>query len=161
MERTNGSMNGKVVLITGGTSGIGKAAAVELAGMGAEVVITGRNEERGRKFARDFPVEVYRTIEELCEGDEVDAGREVHEHVLDILGGLDEAEEPVASSSRRVCPVGAVSMTTKRRRDSLTAWENSWKTATSSVHGESRSSASCARPVSSRFLPLVARTRPR
>ena len=42
-------MSGKVVLITGGTSGIGKAAAVELAGMGAEVVVTGRNAERGRE----------------------------------------------------------------------------------------------------------------
>lgn len=49
MERTDGDMNGKVVLITGGTSGIGKAAAVELAGMGAEVVITGRSQERGRE----------------------------------------------------------------------------------------------------------------
>ena len=48
MERTNG-MSGKVVLITGGTSGIGKAAAVEFAGMGAEVVITGRNAERGKE----------------------------------------------------------------------------------------------------------------
>ena len=48
MERANG-MNDKVILITGGTSGIGKAAAVELAGMGAEVVITGRNAERGRE----------------------------------------------------------------------------------------------------------------
>lgn len=35
--------------------------------------VSTRNEERGRKFAQDFPVEVYRTIEELCEGDEVDA----------------------------------------------------------------------------------------
>jgi retinol dehydrogenase-12 len=41
-------MEGKVALITGGTSGIGKAAATALAGIGAAVVVTGRNEERGR-----------------------------------------------------------------------------------------------------------------
>jgi NAD(P)-dependent dehydrogenase (short-subunit alcohol dehydrogenase family) len=45
----NGGMEGKVVLITGGTSGIGKAAATALAAMGAEVVVTGRNKERGEK----------------------------------------------------------------------------------------------------------------
>ncbi|QIN79709.1 SDR family NAD(P)-dependent oxidoreductase [Rubrobacter marinus] len=54
VEEANGGMNGKVVLITGGTSGIGKAAAVELAGMGAEVVITGRNEERGREAVEEI-----------------------------------------------------------------------------------------------------------
>ena len=54
MERTNGSMSGKVVLITGGTSGIGKAAAVELALMGAEVVVTGRNKERGREAVEEI-----------------------------------------------------------------------------------------------------------
>jgi len=40
-------MNGKVALITGGTGGIGKAAATALAGLGAEVVVVGRNAERG------------------------------------------------------------------------------------------------------------------
>jgi NAD(P)-dependent dehydrogenase (short-subunit alcohol dehydrogenase family) len=44
-----GGMEGKVALITGGTSGIGKAAATALAAMGAEVVVTGRNRERAEK----------------------------------------------------------------------------------------------------------------
>jgi NAD(P)-dependent dehydrogenase (short-subunit alcohol dehydrogenase family) len=45
-ENTRGGMEGKVALITGGTSGIGRAAAA-LAAMGAEVVVTGRSKERG------------------------------------------------------------------------------------------------------------------
>jgi NAD(P)-dependent dehydrogenase (short-subunit alcohol dehydrogenase family) len=50
----SGGMEGKVVLITGGTSGIGKAAATALAAMGAEVVVTGRNRERAEKAVAEI-----------------------------------------------------------------------------------------------------------
>ena len=40
------SLEGKKVLITGASSGIGKAAAIECANMGAKLIICGRNQER-------------------------------------------------------------------------------------------------------------------
>lgn len=40
-------MNGKTVVITGGTSGIGQAAAEKLAGMGARLVLVARDQARG------------------------------------------------------------------------------------------------------------------
>ena len=45
----NKRFEGKVALITGGTSGIGTATAIKFAREGANVVITGRNEERGNE----------------------------------------------------------------------------------------------------------------
>jgi retinol dehydrogenase-14 len=46
-EKHGGAMGEKVCLITGATSGIGKATAMELASMGASVVMVGRDRGRG------------------------------------------------------------------------------------------------------------------
>jgi NAD(P)-dependent dehydrogenase (short-subunit alcohol dehydrogenase family) len=46
-------MTGKVVLITGGTGGIGKATATGLAALGARVVITGRELARAERVAAE------------------------------------------------------------------------------------------------------------
>src|SRR5437667_5212258 len=55
--RTRGgtlTMAGKVVLITGGTGGIGKATAIGLATLGARVGITGRDLARAEEAAADI-----------------------------------------------------------------------------------------------------------
>ena len=40
------SLEGKTILVTGASSGIGKATAIECSKMGAKVVLTGRNETK-------------------------------------------------------------------------------------------------------------------
>lgn len=47
-------MKNKTCLITGATSGIGKATALELAKMGATVIINGRDEERGEQTTAEI-----------------------------------------------------------------------------------------------------------
>ena len=51
------SMDGKVVLLTGGTSGIGRAAAGAFAHAGARIVLAGRRAEPGERAARELQAE--------------------------------------------------------------------------------------------------------
>ncbi len=46
-----GQLQGKVAVITGGTSGIGEATAELFVAQGAQVVLTGRSEEKGQLLA--------------------------------------------------------------------------------------------------------------
>lgn len=47
------SVRGKIAIVTGGTSGIGREIVKTFAGNGMKVVFSGRNEERGAKVAAD------------------------------------------------------------------------------------------------------------
>lgn len=53
MESKNGILSGKVALITGAASGIGKAAALKFAGEGARLVLADVNEKDGQSVVAD------------------------------------------------------------------------------------------------------------
>jgi len=73
-----------VVLVTGGSAGIGRAIAASLAAAGARVAITGRNKERLSEAARTLGVHGIRADVSV----EADVQRTYRE-VLDTFGDLD------------------------------------------------------------------------
>ena len=47
-------LHGRSALVTGATSGIGRATAIALAGLGASVIVHGRDAERGEQVVKDI-----------------------------------------------------------------------------------------------------------
>lgn len=59
------SLEGKTILVTGASSGIGRAAAIECSKMGAKVIITARNEERLARTLSEIAGEGHQMV--LCD----------------------------------------------------------------------------------------------
>ena len=59
------SLEGKTILVTGASSGIGRATAIECSKMGAKVVVTARNEERLKQTLETLEGEGHQMI--LCD----------------------------------------------------------------------------------------------
>ena len=86
-------MRGKVIVITGGTSGIGLVAAERLAGMGARLVLVARNRARGelalarlRQVSPDIPHSVhYGDLSRLADMKRVAADIASVESRVDVL----------------------------------------------------------------------------
>jgi NAD(P)-dependent dehydrogenase (short-subunit alcohol dehydrogenase family) len=84
-------MGGKTALITGGTSGIGKASAVALAAMGADVVVVGRNPERGEAALEDIKAQSHSESVELMLAD-LSVQSEVRRLAEEFLEGHDRLD---------------------------------------------------------------------
>lgn len=90
-------LEGKTAIVTGGTSGIGRAIAAECVGRGADVVVTGLNEERGQEAAEEVGCEFRRN-----DVRDYDAVEDLVDSVAQDRDGLDIIvnNAGVASSSK-------------------------------------------------------------
>jgi NAD(P)-dependent dehydrogenase (short-subunit alcohol dehydrogenase family) len=103
LYRPANKLEGKVALVTGGDSGIGRAVAVLYAREGADVAITHLPPERGdaRETQRAVEAEGRRCL--LLEGDltEPEFCRECVERTVEELGGLDILVSNAAHQNRK------------------------------------------------------------
>ena len=53
-EEIDESLTGRTVIVTGATSGLGKAAALELARLGADLILVGRNPEKAERVRAEI-----------------------------------------------------------------------------------------------------------
>lgn len=66
------SLEGKTILVTGASSGIGQATAIECSKLGAKLVITGRNAERLQETMNQLEGEGHQqVVAELTDGEQV------------------------------------------------------------------------------------------
>ena len=101
---------GRVVLVTGGTSGIGRATAAQLARCGAAVTITGRSLERTEAAAAELSQQTGTTIAaQAADMGELNQVRALAEHMLAAHDRLDVVihNAGALSAERRLTGAGS------------------------------------------------------
>lgn len=83
------SFNNKVILVTGGSSGIGAATAVSFAREGAKVAIVGRNETKLRSVAAEIEKNGNKCLVIKADVANDDDARRIVQETVDTFGGID------------------------------------------------------------------------
>lgn len=84
-----GRLDGKVAIITGSTSGMGRDTAYLFAEEGAKVVVTGRNEERAREVVDTIRQRGGQASYVIVDMADLDQVRKIHEHCMEEYGTVD------------------------------------------------------------------------
>lgn len=92
--------NGKVALVTGATSGIGKATAVMFARNGAKTVVSGRNEKRGQEVIDEIKAFGGEAIFVRTDMEDQVEIRDLIDITVKTYGGLDYAFNNAGISGR-------------------------------------------------------------
>lgn len=82
-------LHGKVVIVTGGSGGIGNQIARAFAATGAKVVITSRGLEKLEKIASQIRAKGYTCAAIACDVTDADQVDRLMRQVIDEMGGLD------------------------------------------------------------------------
>src|SRR5436305_11666784 len=81
------STNSSTALITGGTSGIGRAVANKLAALGIHVIVVGRNAERGQKTVAEIRAAAGKADFISSDLQDASSAREVARRAVELGGG--------------------------------------------------------------------------
>ena len=84
-----GKLDGKVAIVTGSTSGMGRSTAKLFAEEGAKVVVTGRNEERANAVVDDIKAaggEAFAVIADMADVDDI---KKIFDETIEKYGTVD------------------------------------------------------------------------
>ncbi|MBK6583979.1 MAG: SDR family oxidoreductase [Gammaproteobacteria bacterium] len=96
-----GQVRDRVVLITGGSAGIGKALAIRLAASGAKVVITARKQEALEETCAEIRAAGGQSYSHVCDGADFEAVDRVMQQIETEHGGVDILINNAGRSIRR------------------------------------------------------------